>query len=135
MLDNIGLFKGMTGKMGWLNHRQTLISQNVANADTPGYAPSDLKEVDFGSIMAAAKNKPKIAQAATHQGHIDTGATIPGGKAVVQKTVYEAAPDGENAVVLEEQLFKAQKTSSDYQLMVNLYRKNIGMMKIAIGKA
>jgi flagellar basal-body rod protein FlgB len=135
MLDNIGLFKGMTGKMSWLNDRQVLVSQNVANADTPGYVPSDLKEVDFGAIMAAAQNKPKIAQAATQAGHINTGATLPNGKPTEQRVVYEAAPDGENAVVLEEQLLKAQKTSSDYQLMVNLYRKNIGMIKVAIGKA
>ena len=41
MLDNIGVLQGISGKMGWLNQRQTIIAQNVANADTPRYVPHD----------------------------------------------------------------------------------------------
>ena len=57
------------------------------------------------------------------------------GENKAQRTVYESAPDGQNAVVLEEQLYKAQQTNADYNLMTNLYRKNANMIKIAIGKA
>lgn len=120
--------------MDWLNHRQTLIAQNVANADTPNYLPSDLKEVDFGTLMGRTNNKPTIHKVTTDEQHIGRGETVASGKSQGQRTVYEEAPS-DNAVDLEEQLYKAQQTASDYQMMVNLYRKNINMVKIAIGKA
>ena len=41
-VDSIPLFGLLKGKLGYLNQRQRLIAQNVANADTPGYAPTDL---------------------------------------------------------------------------------------------
>ena len=34
-------------RMTWLNQRQDLLSQNVANADTPGYVARDLKPLEF----------------------------------------------------------------------------------------
>ena len=51
-------------------------------------------------------------------------ATLPAG--------YETTPDG-NAVILEEQMAKATETALDFQLTSNLYRKYVGMMRIALG--
>ena len=135
MLTNIGVLQGVSSKMNWLGQRQSVIAQNVANADTPKYLPRDLKEADFGAVMKNIQNKPTMRQAVTDEKHLV--ATGGNGKydSMKQRTVYEAAPDGGNAVILEEQLFKSQKTTSDYTLMTNLYRKNINMLKIAIGKA
>jgi flagellar basal-body rod protein FlgB len=48
-----------------------------------------------------------------------------------QKDVYETSPSG-NAVILEEQLIEVAKTQSDYQLMVNLYRKHMDMVRTAV---
>ena len=134
MLDNIGLFQGISGKMGWLNQRQIIIAQNVANADTPKYVPHDLKKVDFDAVMKDVQNRPSISTATTDENHIRNPKEVEKGKNVEQRTVYESAPDGENSVDLEEQLFKAQQTNTDYQLMTSLYRKNVNMLKIAIGK-
>ena len=50
-IENIGLFQAMSAKMNYLAERQKVISQNVANADTPGYTSQDLKKVDFGKII------------------------------------------------------------------------------------
>jgi hypothetical protein len=36
-------------------------------------------------------------------------------------------------VILEEQMAKATETALDYQLTGNLYRKYVGMMRIALG--
>ena len=41
-------------------------------------------------------------------------------------------PDGD-AVVLEEQTAKAAQTALDFQLTSNLYRKYLGMVRIALG--
>jgi flagellar basal-body rod protein FlgB len=49
-----------------------------------------------------------------------------------QASEYEVAPDG-NAVVLEEQSAKAAQTALDFQLTSNLYRKYLGMVRVALG--
>ena len=43
-LDSIPLFTVLKSKMNWHQSRQTLLAQNVANADTPGYKGSDLAD-------------------------------------------------------------------------------------------
>ncbi|HEX3209546.1 MAG TPA: hypothetical protein VHQ91_09220 [Geminicoccaceae bacterium] len=46
--------------------------------------------------------------------------------------VYETTPNG-NAVILEEQMAKAGQTALDHQLTSNLYRKYLGMLRLALG--
>lgn len=131
MLENIGLMKGLGGKMHWLNQRHGIISHNVSNADTPGFRPSDLNEVDFGSVMRASQNRPVIHQATTNPDHIGNSNRVPDAKNRESKDVYEVSLD-ENAVILEEQLLKAQTTMADYSTMTNLYRKNVAMIRMVI---
>jgi flagellar basal-body rod protein FlgB len=131
MLENIGLMKGIGGKMNWLNQRQGVLSQNIANADTPGYRPYDLEDIDFGAVMQEVANRPRISKATTNAGHIGANPQVGDADDRKSKTVYEAAP-AENAVIIEEQLLKAQKTQADYNLITNLYRKNVGMIRQAV---
>jgi flagellar basal-body rod protein FlgB len=37
-------------------------------------------------------------------------------------------------VVVEEQMIKVAETQMDYQLVTNLYRKHVDMIKTAIGR-
>ena len=67
-LQKLPIFAMLTSKMGWLNERQRVLSQNIANADTPGYTPKDLKPVNFAREVAATERKLKVA--ATAPSHI-----------------------------------------------------------------
>ena len=67
-LSKIPLFAQLKGKMAWLSQRQKVLAENIANADTPGYVPRDLKPVDFSREIAAVQRKLKVAS--TRQGHI-----------------------------------------------------------------
>lgn len=132
-LQNISILNGMSAKMGYLNKRQELLSQNIANADTPNYRPQDLKEVDFARFMGRGQSSKKLKMEATDTGHLShAGGNARTGLAK-QKAVYEVSPS-DNAVVLEEQLFKASSNAMDYQTMTNLYRRNIGMLRSVISK-
>lgn len=131
-LQNIGLFQGIGAKMEYLNQRQTVISQNIANADTPSYRPKDLKEVDFSSFLGAAAAGGKITMAATNPMHLPNPEAELDAKAQKQKKVYEVAPAG-NSVVMEEQLLNATQNSMDYNTMLNIYQKQVGMIKTALG--
>ncbi|HIF24679.1 MAG TPA: flagellar basal body rod protein FlgB [Micavibrio sp.] len=130
--QNIGLLKAMTAKMGYLDQRQRVIAQNVANSDTPGYIPRDLTKVDFGRVMAESYNSKILRQETTDNLHMPSHREVADPKNRDQKTVYETAPAG-NAVIMEEQMLKSTETTTDYNLMTTLYQKNISMMRTALG--
>jgi flagellar basal-body rod protein FlgB len=50
-----------------------------------------------------------------------------------QKITYEVAPAG-NAVIIEEQMVKANETNMEYTLLTNLMRKQSGMIRTALGR-
>lgn len=133
-MDLIGLpvFKMMAMKMDWLGQRQRVLAQNVANADTPGYAPKDLDAIDFKGKFK--RESFRLALAVTNSGHIPSKIQQSsfGNEKKVSET-YETSPTG-NSVVLEEQLIKVADTAGAHQLMTNLYRKNVGLFRIALGR-
>lgn len=131
-MNGLGLFRLIKGKMDWLTQRQEVVAHNIANADTPGYRPSDLTPFTF---RAALGNAARLPQAQTSAGHL-TGTAAGGGPAreVTERKPYETAPDG-NGVVLEEQLLKISRTGTEYNMAINLYRKHMGLIRTAIGRA
>lgn len=130
--QNIGLLQALGAKMGYLNQRQTVLSQNIANADTPGYQPHDLKEIDFGRVLKKATGSRAVHPDATHQDHMPAPGRIEDPKNREQKIVYDTAPTG-NAVILEEQMVKSAENTMDYNLMTTLYQKNVAMIRMALG--
>ncbi|WP_374308437.1 flagellar basal body rod protein FlgB [Dongia sp.] len=128
---NIPLFERLTERMSWLGQRTRVLSQNIANADTPSYQPQDLKPIDFEAEMR--KLEP-VAPARTNKKHL-TGTVAPVGEfdAKKAKKTYETAPVG-NSVVIEEQMMKVSDTQMNYNMVVNLYRKHIDLFKTAIGR-
>jgi flagellar basal-body rod protein FlgB len=116
------LFQLVSARLNWLSQRQAVLSQNIANADTPEYQPKDLRAADFARLVEGVTARPGgLAMARTASAHLN-GAPVAriGLAAHVQATQYEVAPDG-NAVVLEEQSAKAAQTALDFQLTSNLF--------------
>jgi len=126
------LMTALTQRMGYLAQRQTVIARNVANADTPGYQPKDVKPIPFEKILKAQDMRgPRVTQA----NHIasEPHRAVAGAKGEAQKTTYETSISG-NAVVLEEQMMKVAEIQSEYNLATNLYRKHLAMLKTALGR-
>lgn len=129
-MNKIAVFRMTTGKMSWLAERQRVLSQNIANSDTPEYRPRDLKKVDFRQQVERL-DVMKLNQ--THANHVSLGTEERKFKFESRSNSYETAPGG-NAVILEEQMVKVAQTTGDYELMTSLYRKHASMLKIALGK-
>lgn len=128
-LGNLGIFKLMSRKMDWLTQRQEVLSQNIANADTPEYKSRDLKAFSFRDALSDGRRLTPVATNASHL----AGTRGAGGMAQEQKVrdPYETAPDGNN-VVLEDQMMRMSQSSMDYQTITNLYKKQVAMIKSAI---
>jgi flagellar basal-body rod protein FlgB len=133
-MQDIGLLNAIGAKIDYLSRRQEVISQNVANADTPGYRPQDLTKVDFGSFLGRhATGGDTLRLRATQSNHMGPEGSTPGqAKDRPQKSTYEVAPAG-NAVILEEQLVQANTNKMDYDLMINLYNRNLQLLRTAVG--
>lgn len=130
--QNIGLFKALNAKMHYLDTRQKVLAQNVANADTPGYVPKDLSKVDFGRVLQKVTKDNNVQVDTTNPMHMPPADHIDDPKNRAAKLVYEVAPVG-NEVSLEEQMVKSSQNTMDYSLMTTLYQKNVNMIKTALG--
>ena len=130
-LSSLSLFQRLNERIGWLNARQKVLAQNIANADTPGYVPNDVVPMDFGDHL---KKLVAVTPDRTDPKHLV--GTIPEMGQVEQKRTkkqYETAPVG-NSVILEEQMMKLSQTQMDYSTVINLYRKHVDLIKTAIGR-
>ncbi len=129
-LRNLAIFSMATRRMSWLGRRQEVLAHNIANSDTPGYRPNDLKAQNFAKFLRPSV--PRTELRTTHPNHVSPPRGNPKFREDEDKETYEVAPAG-NAVVIEEQLMKVTETQGDYRLVTNLYQKHLSMIRAAIG--
>jgi flagellar basal-body rod protein FlgB len=129
---NIPLFRAMAKRMAWLGERQQVLAQNVANADTPGYSPQDLKKPDFRALVAAS-TPSQMPLTRTQPMHL-AGVASATDFARERQRGNERSPSG-NAVSLEDEMMKVAETANDYALTSNLYRRHVAMLKAALGRS
>ncbi len=130
----LALLDTLTEKMKWHQARQTLLAENVANADTPGYQGRDLKQPSFSDQMKPL-SVATVSTTATQPGHfsVSSSAGINGFGDTVSNN-FEVTPEG-NAVSLEDEMMKVTSNQMDYQAITALYTHSIKLIKTALGKS
>jgi len=122
-----GLIDLLTQKMSYLNQKQAVLAENVANVDTPNYKQLELKPFTFGDALKQAS----VGMTVTDPRHI-TPASMAGANAhTIQSKDTETTASG-NSVDIETQMMEVSKTNADYQTMASIYHKMTGLVKIAI---
>lgn len=129
-LPDVPLLSMLRERMTWLNQRQDLLSQNVANADTPGYVARDLKPLDFEKALRRSNSPAPVM--ITNPRHIALSPPISDKFEDREAPDQEANPNG-NAVSLEVEMIKVSDTQAQFQAATNLYAKAMRLMKTAIG--
>ena len=126
------LLNGITAAMRHLGARSEVIAGNIANADTPGFKARTLREPDFGALVdgRAAGQRPTV-QITSRMAELGAGKRG-AERGVVDKTITETKPDGNN-VTLEQQLLAMGEVQADYATLTSLYRKQMGLLKTALG--
>jgi flagellar basal-body rod protein FlgB len=124
----IGLFDLAERRLAWADRRQAVLAQNIANANTPGYRPHDLKP--FTATLAGAG---AIAPARTQPNHISSVAGD-GAQSETEPRPAARAPDG-NAVTLDDQLIKVADTETTHALVITIYKKYLALFGIALGRS
>ena len=135
----MSVFSLMKARLQMLGERQKVIAQNVANVSTPGYVPSDINQEAFSATLqrmaghggGGASGPARTAMVATQAGHMAPAASgAAPGVASVKSPDSETTLDG-NAVVVEEQMMKIAETRMDFETMVGLYQKSLGLLRMA----
>jgi flagellar basal-body rod protein FlgB len=129
-LDDVPLFATLKSRLSYLADRQQVIAQNVANTDTPGFTPSDMKPFTLPGAPGGAHSLPPITPTMTSPMHM--AGTAPGRPTA--KPV--ASPDSEttldgNSVVLEEEMMRMSQARMDYDTAVSFYQQSLAMIQTA----
>ncbi len=122
---DIGLFSLAERRMHWLDQRQSVLAQNIANSNTPGFKARDLPS--FASALA----DQGVAMQPTNPMHMQGSSAVLAGR---EQPSNGKAPNG-NTVAMEEQLGKIAETSSSQELVTNLYHKYKSMFEIVLGRS
>lgn len=126
------LFAMISQRLGWLSERQRLLSENVANADTPNYKPRDLKELKFEQMLRGTSHSLTVAR--TDGGHFaPTPQRGVGPNDISREKPHETTLSG-NAVTLDVELMKISQTAHDHQLATGLYRKHLNLFRTVLGR-
>ena len=118
MINDLSLLKTASAMASHAARRHAVISNNIANADTPGFKAKDLKP--FADIYKdAVRTNTPLSGAVDNTKQVNMNAT--------------ADPNG-NTVSLPQQMLASSEAVGDHDLAMLLYRKTLDMMKLAIGK-
>jgi flagellar basal-body rod protein FlgB len=134
-ISKLKVFNLMQTNMNYLGVKQDVMAQNVSNANTPGYSVKMLKPLDFKAVLGNAGSVTPIAVATSSANHIAImGNSVAGATyaSEADRNPFEITPTG-NKVVMEQEMMKLAKNSTEYQQTTNIYRKMLQMLKSTLG--
>jgi flagellar basal-body rod protein FlgB len=132
-INDIPVLSALRTKMQWHQERQRVLSENVANSDTPNFKPRDLVEPKFDATGAAAGAMGSLSLTRTSEAHITPASGESASFDQNRKAGFQTRPAG-NAVSLEDEMMKVSANQMDYAAVTSLYGKSLHLLKTAIGK-
>jgi flagellar basal-body rod protein FlgB len=113
----------MQDRLNLSSVNQKVISGNLANLNTPGYAA---KETSFEEVLRESLEHSGPQLSLSNASHLDPGDA----RAAMQSVeLIETGP-----VDLDTEMMKLSRNSIEYQFIVTMLNKKFSMMKHAIGE-
>ncbi|MBO6037268.1 MAG: flagellar biosynthesis protein FlgB [Acetobacter sp.] len=112
-------------RLRWLQHRESVLAGNVANADTPNYVARDL--APFKGIL---NKQMTVSLARTEPGHMQ-GINDGNTRVQIGPAFGTTSIDG-NRVRIEDELQKITITDEEQRLASTLYNLYMSMYRIVL---
>ncbi len=128
-ISDIPIFSMLRTKMQWHQERQHLLAENVANADTPQFRPTDLVPPKFDAPAPGVAPVTLVRTSPAHLASADGASDFQQGPA----NDFEVVPTG-NGVSLEDEMLKVAANQMDFQTATTLYTHGLGLIRTAISK-
>jgi flagellar basal-body rod protein FlgB len=129
MLEDLTLFAMAQRSVDYLARRESVLSENVANANSPHYKVKDLAPISFKDLLQPQKDP--VRATATNAMHVSPEVEPVRFEMINEHKPLESKPDG-NQVQVEDQMQKIGSVKGSYELAVNLMMKHIAMLKTAL---
>ncbi|HHY41924.1 MAG TPA: flagellar basal body rod protein FlgB [Thermoanaerobacterales bacterium] len=111
--------------------RHQLISNNLANVDTPGYKRYD---ISFEELLKSNLNRRRIPLAITNEKHIDPKKQLMEIKPKVYRDqTYSYRNDGNN-VDIDKEMVEMAKNTISYNIISEQINKNFKMLQTVISE-
>jgi flagellar basal-body rod protein FlgB len=111
----IYLFDLALQRSQWLSVRQSVVAENIANANTPNYRARDVEPFE------ATLDKTELSMAGTRSGHILPASLAVSASEIESARSWDIASQG-NDVSLEKELIKAGEVSRDFSLNTGIVK-------------
>ncbi len=119
-MESVYLFSVVNQQQSWLSTRQSIVSQNVANANTPGFRSLDLAPfsttLDSSAIQMSSSNPAHFSSASLDQYPLTQK----------QSDIWETTHSG-NSVALESEMIKAGDIRTAFSLNASIMKAFHGM--------
>jgi flagellar basal-body rod protein FlgB len=120
----------MRKSLDLLSTRQSLISSNIGNLDTPGFKASD---IDFrGQLREALGSKGQLTLRTTNEKHFGPKSSNIGNMAADPFEEEDAAKSNGNNVNIDKEMAKLAENQIVYNAMIQLMLKRGSTIKAAI---
>ncbi|MGO9133199.1 MAG: flagellar basal body rod protein FlgB [Methylovirgula sp.] len=123
-MEPLYLFGLASAEARWLTIRQTVVAQNVANANTPGYKA--MQVAPFSDVFNAAG----MQMAATDPAHMQPDSYDIASVAEKENTPWEVSYSG-NSVSLEQEMLSANEVNRSYSLNTALVKSFNQMLSMS----
>lgn len=130
-LADLPVLDMIKSKLKWHQARQSVLAENVANANTPDFKAGEISRFEFERELKNT-TRPVAQVAVTHVRHIQAKplapTATPGHREIGS---WEVTPSG-NAVSLEEEMMKTTENQMAYQSASTLYTRALGLLRMAV---
>ncbi len=119
MLNDLAILKTLSAMASHASRRHSVIAENIANADTPGFKAKDVQsfaEIYSKSAMEGADVSDLVK------------------KAQLVETQSGVASVNGNTVSLDEQMLVSAEVVGQHDMALTVYRKTLDMLKMAVSK-
>ena len=111
--------------------RHELISNNLANVDTPGYKRYD---ISFEELLKNRLNKRSIPLTTTNDKHIDTKKQLMDIKPTIYREQEYSYRNDNNNVDIDKEMVEMVKNTFSYNIISEQISKNFKILQTAISE-
>jgi flagellar basal-body rod protein FlgB len=123
MFADLDIFQTAHAMATHAGKRQAIIAQNIANADTPGYKPLEIK--DFSTVMAQAEVPSRSGRENLRNTVLNLEPHVVRGGA--------ESPNG-NAVSIEQEMVKAADSQRQHNRALAIYKSSLSILRTTLGR-
>lgn len=128
MFENLEVFRMAHAMARHAGARQAVVSQNMANADTPGYAARDV--APFSTYIS--RREPDHLARTTRSTHM-LGQNGIRDFEVIEDPAAAVDPNG-NSVSLETEMLRSVDVKRQHDRALAIYKSSLSVLRTAIGR-